>query len=80
MRASAAVSRRGPVTARAPARWVGMVTLPVDPELSDPDLGSEIELLADVIDVASTAATPLTEEQVDDLLGVAPADGEPREA
>lgn len=69
-----------PVTVRAPPRWVGMVTLPVDPELSDPDLGSEIELLADVIDVASTAARPLTEEQVDDLLGVAPADGEPREA
>ena len=79
MPASATVRRRAPVTGRAPARWVGMVTLPVDPELSDPDLGSEIELLADVIDVASTAATPLTEEQVDDLLGVAPADDETQE-
>ena len=72
------VWRRVPVTARAPARWSGMVTLPVDPELSDPDLGSEIELLADVIDVASTAPSPLTEAQVDDLLGVAPAESEPR--
>jgi hypothetical protein len=55
-----------------------MVTLPVDPELSDPDLGSEIELLADVIDAASAAPATLTEEQVDDLLGVAPAE-QPRE-
>lgn len=47
-----------------------MVTLPVDPELSDPDLGSEIELLADVMDVASSAPSPLSQEQVDTVLGV----------
>lgn len=47
-----------------------MVTLPVDPELSDPDLGSEIELLADVMDVASAAPSPLSQEQVDTALGV----------
>jgi hypothetical protein len=74
------VTRSAPVTGRAPARWVGMVTLPLDPELSDPDLGSEIELLADVIDVASAAPAALTEAEVDDLLGVAPADGGPQEA
>jgi len=55
-----------------------MVTLPVDPELSDPDLGSEIELLAEVIDAASAASATLTEKEVDDLLGVAPAEDEPR--
>lgn len=49
-----------------------MVTLPVDPELSDPDLGSEIELLADVMDLASTAPSPLSQEQVDTALGVCP--------
>jgi len=54
-----------------------MVTLPVDPELSDPDLGSEIELLADVMDVASTASTTLTDQEVDDLLGVRPGEDEP---
>ena len=47
-----------------------MVTLPVDPELSDPDLGSEIELLADVMDVASAAPSSLSQEQVDTVLGV----------
>jgi hypothetical protein len=56
-----------------------MVTLPMDPELSDPDLGSEIELLADVIDGASAAPATLTEAEVDDLLGVAPADDETQE-
>ena len=79
MPASATVRRRAPVTGRAPARWVGMVTLPMDPELSDPDLGSEIELLADVIDGASAAPATLTEAEVDDLLGVAPADDETQE-
>jgi hypothetical protein len=47
-----------------------MVTLPVDPELSDPELGSEIELLADVMDVASAAPASLSQEQVDIVLGV----------
>lgn len=51
-----------------------MVTLPIDPELSDPDLGSEIELLADVMDLASTAPSPLSQEQVDTVLGVLPAE------
>jgi hypothetical protein len=49
-----------------------MVTLPIDPELSDPDLGSEIELLADVMDLASAAPSPLSQEQVDSVLGVRP--------
>ncbi|MDF2143450.1 hypothetical protein [Knoellia sp. p5-6-4] len=50
-----------------------MVTMPVDPELTDQDLGSEIELLADVIDGASEAPSVLSQQQVDSLLGVSPA-------
>jgi hypothetical protein len=50
-----------------------MVTIPVDPELTDQDLGSEIELLADVIDAASGASSGLSQQQVDSLLGVSPA-------
>jgi hypothetical protein len=50
-----------------------MVTMPVDPELTDQDLGSEIELLADVIDAASEAPSVLSQQQVDSLLGVRPA-------
>jgi hypothetical protein len=50
-----------------------MVTMPVDPELTDQDLGSEIELLADVIDGASEAPSVLSQQQVDGLLGVSPA-------
>lgn len=50
-----------------------MVTMPVDPELTDQDLGSEIELLADVIDGASQAPSVLSQQQVDSLLGVSPA-------
>ena len=55
-----------------------MVTMPVDPELTDQDLGSEIELLADVIDGASEAPSVLSQQQVDSLLGVSPTptDGE----
>jgi hypothetical protein len=49
-----------------------MVTMPVDPELTDKDLGSEIELLADVIDGASEAPSVLSQQQVDSLLGVSP--------
>ena len=49
-----------------------MVTMPVDPELTDQDLGSEIELLADVIDGASEAPSVLSQQQVDSLLGVSP--------
>ena len=50
-----------------------MVTMPVDPELTDQDLGSEIELLADVIDGAIEAPSVLSQQQVDSLLGVSPA-------
>lgn len=53
-----------------------MVTMPVDPELTDGDLGSEIELLADLIDVASGADRALSQEQVDSLLGVRPVPAE----
>lgn len=49
-----------------------MVTMPLDPELTDSDLGSEIELLADVIDVASEASGTLSQAQVDSVLGVRP--------
>lgn len=56
-----------------------MVTMPLDPELTDSDLGSEIELLADVIDVASDAPGALSEAQLDSVLGVRPvAAGEGR--
>jgi hypothetical protein len=49
-----------------------MVTMPLDPELTDSDLGSEIELLADVIDLASEASGALSQAQVDSVLGVRP--------
>ena len=45
-----------------------------DPELSDPDLGSEIELLADLIDAASHASSPLAQDQIDAVLGIAHTD------
>ena len=47
-----------------------MVTVPNDPELTDEVLGSEIELLADVIDVAGGADASLSQEQIDDALGL----------
>lgn len=49
-----------------------MVTMPMDPELTDHALGSEIELLADVMDVASCSDSVLTQDQVDSVLGVRP--------
>lgn len=51
-----------------------MVTMPVDPELTDQALGAEIELLADVIDVASCSNTVLTPDQIDHVLGVRPTE------
>lgn len=47
-----------------------MVTVPIDPELTDEVLGSEIELLADVIDVAGGSGASLSQEQIDDALGL----------
>jgi hypothetical protein len=52
--------------------------MPRDPEITDQDLGSEIELLADVITAASGAEQTLSQEQIDSALGVCPQ--EPREA
>lgn len=46
--------------------------MPVDPELTDSNLGSEIELLADVIDLASSTPGTVTEEELDRVLGVLP--------
>jgi hypothetical protein len=48
--------------------------VPNDPELTDDVLGSEIELLADVIDVAGGSDASLSQEQIDDALGL--GDGE----
>jgi len=45
---------------------------PHDPDVTDLDLQSEIELLADVIDVAGDARRPLTDDEVDAALGVRP--------
>ena len=42
-----------------------------DPELTDQVLGSEIELLAELIDAASHACSPLGQDQIDAVLGVA---------
>ena len=44
-----------------------------DPELTDQVLGSEIELLADLIDAASRACTHLDPDQIDAALGVCPS-------
>lgn len=44
-----------------------------DPELTDQVLGSEIELLADLIDAASVACTHLDPDQIDAALGVCPS-------
>lgn len=44
--------------------------MPGDPEITDQDLGSEIELLADVITAASGAEQTLSQEQIDSALGV----------
>ena len=49
-----------------------MVDRPDDSEMTDAVLRSEIELLADVIAAVSEAPGPLTQEQVDGLLGLAP--------
>lgn len=56
-----------------------MVTMPMDPELTDQALGSEIELLADVMDVASCSDSVLTQDQLDSALGVLPPEREDEE-
>lgn len=43
-----------------------------DPELTDPALGSEIELLADVMEAAATCAAHLRQDEVDAALRVEP--------
>jgi hypothetical protein len=54
-----------------PERFPGMGTSN-DRELNDEVLGSEIELLADLIDAASHACSPLNPDQIDAVLGVCP--------
>jgi hypothetical protein len=41
-----------------------------DPDLTDQVLGSEIELLAELIDAASHSSSPLRPDQIDAVLGV----------
>jgi len=41
-----------------------------DPELSDQVLGSEIELLADLIAAAGQCSCPMRQDQIDAALGV----------
>jgi len=53
-----------------------VVTVPNDPELTDEVLGSEIELLADVIDVAGGSEASLSQEQIDDALGLGDLEGQ----
>ena len=43
-----------------------------DPELTDEALGSEIELLADLIDAASCSGTHLDQDRIDAILHVVP--------
>jgi hypothetical protein len=47
-----------------------------DPDLTDQVLGSEIELLADLIDAASHACSQLNLDQIDAVLGVCRATGQ----
>lgn len=46
--------------------------MPGDPEITDQELGSEIELLADVITAAGVSEQTLSQEQIDSALGVCP--------
>jgi hypothetical protein len=43
-----------------------------DPELTDPDLGTEIELLADLMEAAATRAAHLRQDEVDAALRLEP--------
>jgi hypothetical protein len=45
-----------------------------DPEITDQVLGSEIELLAELIDAASHSSSPLGQDQIDAVLGVTDVD------
>lgn len=47
-----------------------------DPDLTDQVLGSEIELLADLIDAASHACSQLNLDQIDAALGICRAQGQ----
>jgi hypothetical protein len=49
-----------------------MVDRPDDSEMTDAVLRSEIELLADLIAAVSDVPGPLTEDQVDAVLGLSP--------
>ena len=49
--------------------------MPGDPEITDQELGSEIELLADVITAAGVSEQTLSQEQIDSALGVCPRPG-----
>src|SRR5689334_22073916 len=45
-----------------------------DPSLNDEQLETEIKLVGDLVLAASQAEGPLSEDQIDELLGVAPDD------
>lgn len=46
--------------------------MPEDPEITDQALGSEIELLSDVITAASDSEQSLSDAELDTVLGVDP--------
>ncbi len=48
-----------------------------DPSLRDEQLQSEIDLVGALVLAASQADGPLTDELIDEILGVAPAGGGP---
>lgn len=74
------LTRRPAVTSAGVWRWQGMVTMPDDPEITDEALGSEIELLGEVITAATGAESLLTDAQIDTVLGVDQLSGSPGSA
>jgi hypothetical protein len=72
MRAGSRAAATPGVTAHPAERWRIMVTMPEDPEITDQALGSEIELLSDVITAASDSEQSLSDAEHDTVLGVDP--------
>ena len=48
----------------------------IDPRVTDPDLLDDVTLAADVIRQTSTSGDALTQEEVDELLGLRPPKGD----
>ena len=44
----------------------------IDDDLTDEDLESEIELVSELVVAATSSDEPLSQDQVDDILGVSP--------